>query len=120
MHQSIPSANIPPSRATPGFCTYFQPGSRGFVPSKLPWAGGCPGVGPIIKVPSFQLTPHRGTFQLQTDLCGRVAEWLRRRVGTRKVPGSNPVVGTAYTHSHQSTHLSTPSGSVNEYPGYSF
>ena len=31
MHQSIPSANIPP-----GFSTYFQPGSRGFVPSELP------------------------------------------------------------------------------------
>ena len=27
--------------------------------------------------------------------CSRVAEWLRRRVGTRKVPGSGPVVGTA-------------------------
>ena len=27
-----------------------------------------PGVGPIIKVPSCQLMPHEGTFQLQTDL----------------------------------------------------
>ena len=65
MHQSIPSANIPPGQP-PGFCTYFQPGSRGFVPSELP--GGCPGVGLIIKVPSCQLMPHEGTFQLQTDL----------------------------------------------------
>ena len=49
-----------------------------------------------------------------------VAEWLRRRVGTRKVPSSNAVVGTAYTCSHQPTQLSILSGSVNEYPGYSF
>ena len=28
----------------------------------------CPGVGPIIKVPSCQLMLHEGTFQLQTDL----------------------------------------------------
>ena len=61
MHLSIPSANIPPGQP-PGFCTYFHPGSPGFVPS------GCPGVGPIIKVPSCQLMLHEGTFQLQTDL----------------------------------------------------
>ena len=65
MHQSIPSANIPPGQP-PEFCTYFQPGSREFVPSELP--RGCPGVGLIIKVPSCQLMPHEGTFQLQTDL----------------------------------------------------
>ena len=55
-------------------------------------------------------------------ISGRVAEWLRHRVGTgtQKVPGLNPVIGTAYTPSHQSTQLSIPSGSVNEYPGYSF
>ena len=40
MHQSIPGAKLPPGQP-PGFCTYFQPGSRGFVPSELP--GGCPG-----------------------------------------------------------------------------
>ena len=56
----------PPPRQPPGFCTYFQPRSQGFVPSELP--GGCPGVGPIIKVPSCQLMPDEGTFQLQTDL----------------------------------------------------
>ena len=67
MHQSIPSANTPPPPGQPpGFCTYFQPGSRGFDPTELP--GGCPGVGLIIKVPSCQLMPHEGTFQLQTDL----------------------------------------------------
>ena len=65
MHQSIPSVNIP-SGQPPGFCTYFQPWSQGFVPSELP--GGCPGVGLIIKLPSCQLMPHEGTFQLQTDL----------------------------------------------------
>ena len=47
-----------------------------------------------------------------------VAERLRCIVGTRKVPGSNPVVGTAYTHSHKQ--LSIPLGLVNEYHGYSF
>ena len=56
----------PPPGKPPEFCTYFHPGSPGFVPSGLP--GGCPGVGPIIKVPSCQLMLHEGTFQLQTDL----------------------------------------------------
>ena len=48
-----------------------------------------------------------------------VAERLRHSFGKREVPGSNPLVGTAYTCSHQPTQLSI-SGSVNEYPGYSF
>ena len=65
-YASINSKREHPPGQPPGFCTYFQPGSRGFVPSELP--GGCPGVGPIIKVPSCQLMPHEGTFQLQTDL----------------------------------------------------
>ena len=66
MHQSIPSANIP--RATPGFCTYFQLGSRDLYHLN------CPGVARgwdllyIIKVPSCQLMPHEGIFRLQTDL----------------------------------------------------
>ena len=38
----------PPAMQPLGFCTYFQPRSRGFVPSESP--GDCPGVGPIIKV----------------------------------------------------------------------
>ena len=63
---SINSKREHPPGQPPGFCTYFQPGSQGFVPSELP--RGCPGVGPIIKVPSCQLMPHEGTFQLQTDL----------------------------------------------------
>ena len=46
-------------------------------------------------------------------MCGRVVEAQGWNAG---VPGSNPVVGTAY-HSHQPTQLSIPSGSVNEYPG---
>ena len=65
-YASINSKREHPPGQPPGFCTYFQPGSRGFVPSELP--GGCPGVGLIIKVPSCQLMPHEGTFQLQTDL----------------------------------------------------
>ena len=65
MHQSIPGVNIPPGQPL-GFCTYFQPGSWGFVPSELP--GDRPGVGPIVKVPSCQLMPHEGTFQPHTDL----------------------------------------------------
>ena len=44
-----------------------------------------------------------------------VTERLRRRFGTREVPGSNPLVRTAYTCSNQPTQLSI-SGSVNEYP----
>ena len=48
-----------------------------------------------------------------------VAEWLRHRVGTRKVPGSNPGVRTAYTCSHQPTQLSILWGLVNGYQGYS-
>ena len=34
--------------------------------------------------------------------------------------GFVPVVGTAFTRSHQPTQLSILSGSVNEYQGYSF
>ena len=49
-----------------------------------------------------------------------VAKQLRCRVGTRKIPGSNPVVETAYKRSQQSTQLSILSESVNEYPGYLF
>ena len=46
---------------------------RGFAPIFSPGPGdlyhlNCPGVGPIINVPSCQLMPHKGTFQLQTDL----------------------------------------------------
>ena len=52
----------PPPGQPPGFCTYFHPGSPGFVPS------GLPGGGPITKVPSCQLMLHEDTFQLQTDL----------------------------------------------------
>ena len=49
-----------------------------------------------------------------------VAERLRHRFATREVPGSDLVVGNAYTCSNQPTQLSIPSESVNEYPGYSF
>ena len=48
-----------------------------------------------------------------------VTERLRCRFGTREVPGSNPLIRIACTCSHQPTQLSI-SGSVNEYPGYSF
>ena len=48
-----------------------------------------------------------------------VTERLRCKFGTQEVPGSNPLVRTAYICSHQPTQLSI-SGSVNEYPGYSF
>ena len=62
MHQSIPSANIPPPGNPRGFAPIFIPGPRDLC--RLD----CPGVGPIIKVPSSQLMLHEGTFQLQTDL----------------------------------------------------
>ena len=61
MHQSIPSANIPPGNPR-GFAPIFILGPRDLC--RLD----CPGVGPIIKVPSCQLMLHEGTFQLQTDL----------------------------------------------------
>ena len=48
-----------------------------------------------------------------------VAERLRHRVGTWKVPGSNPGVSTAYTCSHQPTQLPILPGSVNGCQGYS-
>ena len=48
-----------------------------------------------------------------------VAERLRHRFGTLEVPGSNPLVGTTHTCSHQPAQLSI-SGSINEYPGYLF
>ena len=40
--QFYASINSKREHPPPGVCTYFQPGSRGFVPSELP--GGCPGV----------------------------------------------------------------------------
>ena len=52
MHQSIPSANIPPGNRR-GFAPTFSP-VPGFVPSELP--GGCPGVGPIIYYQSTKLS----------------------------------------------------------------
>ena len=67
MHQSISSANTPLPPGNPrGFAPIFSPG-----PGDL-YHLNCPGVArgsrPIIKVPSYQLMPHEGTFQLQTDL----------------------------------------------------
>ena len=63
MHQSIPSTNIP--RAAPGVLHLLSDRVPGFVPSELPGGSDllC-----IIKVPSCQLMPLEGTFQLQTDL----------------------------------------------------
>ena len=67
MHQSIPSANIPPPGNPWGFAPIFSPS-----PGDL-YHLNCPGVGLIIKVPSCQLMPHEGTFQLQTDLPSSIA-----------------------------------------------
>ena len=67
MHQSIPSAKTSPLGYPRDFAPIFSPGPEDlYHRSELP--GGCPGVGPIIKVPSCQLMPHEGIFQLQTDL----------------------------------------------------
>ena len=52
MHQSIPSVNI--SRATPGVLHPFSAQVLDLLS--------------VIKVPSYQLMLHEGTFQLQTDL----------------------------------------------------
>ena len=63
MHQSIPSDNTPP-QAIPGVLHLLSAQVPGFVPSE------CLGSDllSIIKVPSYQLMPHEGTFQFQTDL----------------------------------------------------
>ena len=60
MHQSISSANIPPGNPQ-GLKPIFGP-----APENL-YHLNCPGVESIITVPSCQLMPHEGTFQLQTD-----------------------------------------------------
>ena len=85
MHQSIPSENIPPRGDPRGFAPIFSPG-----PEDLYYLN-CPGVAwgsdllSIVKVPSCQLMPHEGTFQLQTDhllllsrykICLKVAKTL--------------------------------------------
>ena len=54
----------PPSRNSSGFAPIFSQGPK--LPSESP--EDCPEVKPIIEVPSCQLMPHEGTFQLQTDL----------------------------------------------------
>ena len=64
----------PPSMQPLGFSTYFQPVFLGFVPLESP--GDCPGVGPIIKVPSCQLMPHEGIFQLE--------KWCQKNFEGRK------------------------------------
>ena len=62
-YASINSKHEHPPPGNPrGFAPIFSPG-----PEDL-YHLNCPGVGPIIKVPSCQLMPHEGTFQLQTDL----------------------------------------------------
>ena len=64
MHQSK-RVNIP-RHATPRVLHLFSAKVPGICTSELP--GDCPEVEPIIEVPSCQLMPHEGTFQLQTDL----------------------------------------------------
>ena len=61
MHQSVPSANIPPGNPR-SFAPIISPGPGDLYHLNFPE------VGPIIEVPSCQLMPHEGTFQLQTDL----------------------------------------------------
>ena len=58
MHHLIPSANIPPGNPQ-GFAPTFSPDPGLARESDLL---------SIIKVPSCQLMPNEGTFQLQTDL----------------------------------------------------
>ena len=70
MHQSVQSANIPLGNPR-SFAPIFSPG-----PGDL-YHLNCPGVGPIIKVPSCQLMPHEGTFQLETDLPSIAAHQLQ-------------------------------------------
>ena len=64
MHQSVPSANIPPP--PPGVLNLLSARVPEFVPSELP--RGRTYYLSIVKIPSCQLMPHGETFQLQTDL----------------------------------------------------
>ena len=66
MHHSIPTTNIP--WATPGFCTYFHPGSWDLYHLNCPGVAWRSDLLYFIKVPSCQLIPHESTFQLQTDI----------------------------------------------------
>ena len=66
MHQSIPSTNTP--RATPEIFPNFQPGSRDLYHLNFPGVPRGSNLLHNVKVPSCQLMPHEGTFQLQTDV----------------------------------------------------
>ena len=72
MHRSIPSTNIPLPRATPGDFPQLSarvPGFvRGFVKSEFPGIPRGSNLLHNVQVPSCQLMPHEGTFQLQTDV----------------------------------------------------
>ena len=81
MHQSISSANISPGNPQ-GFAPIFSP-APGDLCHLNCMPGGCPGVGPIIKVPSCQLMPDEGTFQLQTDLSSIAALLLQNLFQSR-------------------------------------
>ena len=70
IHQSI-SKRDPPQGNPRGFAPIFSPSPRDLYHLN------CPGVGPIIKVPSCQLMPHEVTFQLQTDLPSIAPLWLQ-------------------------------------------
>ena len=64
---------LPPPPYNPwSFALIFSPG-----PGDL-YHRNCPGVGPIIKVPSCQLMPHEGTFQLQTVLSNYIICFWRK------------------------------------------
>ena len=68
MHQSIPSANTPP----PDFAPIPSPGPRDLYHLDRPgvaWGSDL--------LPSCQLMPHEGTFQLQTGLPSIAALWLQ-------------------------------------------
>ena len=67
MHQSIPSTNIPPGQP-PGIFPNFQPGSRDLYHLNFPGVPRGSNLLHNVKVPSCQLMPHEGTFQLQTDV----------------------------------------------------
>ena len=67
VHQSDPSTNIPP-RATPADFPQLSARVSGLYHLNFPGVPRGSNLLHNVKVPSCQLMPHEGTFQLQTDV----------------------------------------------------
>ena len=65
-----------PPRKPPGIFPNFQPGSRDLYHLNFPGANLLHNV----KIPSCQLMPHEGTFQLQTDVASLCCSLVTKSV----------------------------------------